>query len=147
MNIAPVSFGSAPMEFSERIKVPQKYAQAETPAAATSLSSVNKKESSFGQKLFKFVLVAGAVATGLALAAKHGIFKSEKITNETAKKALGHLQTAGEKIGEKASKYYGMAKEKLSALTKKGVETATEVAGEVAEKAPEVAEEVKSAIV
>lgn len=145
MNIAPVSFGSTPMDFSERIKSPQKYMQAEAPAAATSLSLSNKKESSFGKKLLKFVAAAGVIAAGLALAAKHGIFKSEKIKNETLKNVCGHLQNAGEKVGEKASQVYGWAKDKVAKVAKKApevVEEAAEKAQEVAENAAEAAENI-----
>ena len=130
MNIAPVSFGSTPTEFSEKIKAPQRYVQKETPAAATSLSKLNKKKGSFGKTVLKLALAAAAVAAALALGAKKEVFKSDKIKNETLKNVCGHLQTAGERIGEKATHYYGLAKEKLSALTKKAAEKAPEVASE-----------------
>ncbi len=127
MNISPVSFGSTPMSFSERVSAPQRFAQKEAPVAATNLTRSNKNESSFGKKLFKFVLAAGAIAAGLALGAKKGIFKSEKMTNETLKKGLGYVQTAGEKIGEKATHYYGIVKDKISQIVKKAPEVAQNV--------------------
>lgn len=128
MNIAPVSFGSTPASFSEMVHAPQKYAQKEVPAAATSLSKSHKKESSFGKKILKLAVAAGIVAAGLAIGAKKGIFKTDKIKNETLQKALDKLQKAGEKIGEKATIYFNNAKTKLSELKDNIVKKAPEAA-------------------
>ena len=141
MNISPVSFGSVPMSFSERVNAPQRYIQKETPTAATSLSKPVKKQGTFLGKVVKLAIAAAVVAGGLACGAKKGVFNPDKFQNETIKKAMGHLQTAGEKIGEKATKYYGVVKEKLSAGAAKAGEKASEVVQEVTEKAPEVVQE------
>ena len=71
----------------------------------------------------------------------------ESLTEGNYSEALDYLQKAGEKIGEKATKYYGLAKDKASKLTEKVTEKVPEVVEDVAEKGQEVVANATDAIV
>lgn len=108
MMVSPVSFrATTAANFQEMLKRPQTYA--EQPAAASTINSGAKKKGGAGKKILGALIAAGAVAAGLVLGHKKGIFTSDKITNETIKKGLGYLDKAGKSIAE----YAGIAKGKI----------------------------------
>ena len=128
MSISPVSFSST--SFQDRINMPQAYQRKEEPVAASGIA-ITKKPKKKSHKLLKLVVAAGAIAAGFAIGAKKGLFVSEKITNETAKKALGYCQTAGEKVLGLVTTVTTKAKEIYSNITSKAagvVESASEKA-------------------
>ncbi|MBQ9245004.1 hypothetical protein IJ182_01910 [bacterium] len=139
MNISPVSFGSS-ATFSQIVNKPQAYQRKDTPVAASSLQSTPKKKPSFIKTVLKFGVAAAAIAGALALGAKHGIFTSDKIKNETLKKGLGYLQTAGEKVSEFAGPHIQKGKDFIANLGKKATDTASNIAddaGEMIERLPD----------
>ncbi len=101
--INPVSFRSATVNsFQEKLSKPQAYTKANAPVASSELNGAQEKKSSTGKKVAGAVVLAGAIAAGLALGkGKIGALKGQ-VNNETLKKCLGGLETAGTKIGEKA---------------------------------------------
>lgn len=104
--INAVSFRStaAATSFQEKLARPQAYTKAETPAAASGLNDGSTKKGSAGKKIAGVVVLAGAIAAGLALGkGKLGSLK-ETVNNQTVKKILGGLETAGTQIADKAIK-------------------------------------------
>ncbi len=101
--INSVSFRSAAAtSFQERLAQPQAYTKAETPVAASGLEGKKENKGSTGKKVLGTVVLAGAIAAGLAIGkGKIGGLK-DKVNNETLKKCLSGLETAGIKIAEKA---------------------------------------------
>lgn len=93
MNISPISFAGTSVNFNEHIKAPQTFPKQEV--AATNLNKPQHKSSAL-KTIGKVALVMAAVVAGIAVGAKH----IDKIQNETVKKYLGYLQTAGEKVSE-----------------------------------------------
>ncbi len=113
--INSVSFRStaATSSFQERLAKPQAYTKADTPVAASGLNNEKEKKSSTGKKIAGLVVFAAAVAAGLALGkGKIGALK-DKVNNETLKKCIGALETAGGKIAEQAGKVKEFVLKKL----------------------------------
>lgn len=113
--INPVSFRStaAATSFQERLAQPQAYTKAETPVAASGLDGAKETKGSAGKKVLGTVVLAGAIAAGLALGkGKIGGLK-DKVNNETLKKCIGGLETAGTVIAEKAGQLKQMVLSKI----------------------------------
>ncbi len=126
MNVSPISFAGASSDFQKKIESPQVYKQSEAPAASTKLSESSKKKSSPVKTAAKLAVGAAVIAGGLALGAKYNVFTSDKIKNETVKKAFSYLQTAGEAITGFATKIIEKAKNITSSNENKVAETVEE---------------------
>ncbi len=121
MNIRPVSFSSTvpanTLSFNERIKKPQTYTTAETPAAASGLGKEDKKKKSPAAKIIGTLITLGAAAAGVAYAAKTG--KLAQGTNETLNKIKEPLEKAGNFIAKQAETGKNFVVEKFSSISQK----------------------------
>ena len=112
--INSVSFRSTTAtSFQEKLAKPQAYTKADTPVAASGLDAKKEKNGSTGKKIAGVVILAGALAAGLALGKGKISVLKDKVNNETLKKCLEGLETAGTVIAEKAGQIKELVLTKL----------------------------------
>lgn len=149
MNISPVSFRSTVgttqrTNFDALISRPQTFAHTEQPTAATNIAETKKKKSPL-KKLLGLIVTAGAVAAGLALGAKKGVFNPKANGNKYVETAKSGCKIAGEYILEKGkqgatiaktkfNEIKGIVKEKISELAKAPKEEMVEEVTEAGEE-------------
>ena len=141
--INPVSFRSTTGNFSQLVHKPQTYTTKEQPAAAATIKG-EKKKGSLAKKLLVLVGTAAAVATGLAVGYKKGLFnKVTPETNKYIKTGMEYLDKAGKFVYDTAAKTTVVSKSQ-ELLNKTKEQGATE---EVAETLTETVEEAVTEVI
>ncbi len=123
MNISPVSFSSTvgTTSFQDKIRQPQAYLTKETPAASSQIKPNGGKKKSPAKVIAGIIVAAGAVAAGLGLGAKYGIFNQGK--NATFNTVKGYLDKAGNAVINYTSKAKDFILSKLPKAAEKATET------------------------
>lgn len=143
MAISSVSFGQN-SNWAQTISKPQAYVKKEVPTAAATMKEKEPKKSGAGKTVFGTVVVAGALATGLALGSKFGKFVPKEGASDMAVKVLGYADKAGNFILQKTSALVQKAKDFVS---KSAADNADDVAATAGETIEQVAEQVAEKVV
>ncbi len=143
-SIRPLSFGTTDASsWQSKIREDQKYKQPSPQAASGVKGYYDEPEKK--HTFLKILGVAAGVAALLGIGAKQSWFNADKVTNETAKKCLGHLDKAGNYIANTAINAFNRCKDIVTGLFKK-TEKAAEATGEAAAEAGQkVADAVENA--